>query len=544
MRWWRLALAWVLLEAGWLALWPLSIALTHSPLFTSAALARLPREVGIRPVTEPLGDPAYIAPTAALVAVFALLGGSYLFGLRALGRGGRSSRTAWWIVGLGALAFQTTLLLMPGFFSQDVFSYIAYGRLTVAYELNPYIWPPAAIARDPVVEWVADVWRTYPAPYGPVWLDVQWLMARLFDGLSIPAQAMAYRALGNVLLLCNLGLAGLGLGRLTPLDRAQRLTAFAALAWNPVLLFEVAGNAHNDALMVTFSLLALVLLTRPGRLLSTTIEVNRGPRSGLAGGAPARFGAATAAAVAFTLGALVKYLSGIGVVWLTLAELVRVGSVKAAFGRLMLVLGVAIAIAWPWLELPDSLDPLLNETAGAGSVNELPATLVQHALSAFGTPPLVAHGAERLLVVLGFGVYLLLEAGRVIRLPTAAGVARATARSVLIYVLLVSTSVQTWYFCLPIAAALLLGWNSRLTHVAVAYGVLALPTLYAHYYLRDAAPVWLDLVYVCAPLAWLAVDTLRARARADKPAAVAIGDDDHRADGHRLAGTVVKQSGG
>jgi hypothetical protein len=281
--------------------------------------------------------------------------------------------------------------------------------------------------------------------------------------------------------------------------------------------------------MVTFCLLAFVLLIRPSRALPT---------------ATARTRATTAAAVAFTLGALVKYLSGIGVVWLTLAELVRGGSLKVALGRLALVLGVAIAIAWPWLELPDSLDPLLDETAGVGSVNDLPATLLQYALGAFGTPALVTHGAERLLVVLGFGVYLLLEAGCVIRLPTAAGVARATARSVLIYVLLVSTSVQTWYFCLPIAAALMLGWSARLTHVAVAYGLLALPTLYAHYYLRDSAPIWLDVVYVCAPLAWLMVEALRARARADKPAAVVVGDDDHRADGHRLAGAVVEQSGG
>ena len=126
------------------------------------------------------------------------------------------------------------------------------------------------------------------------------------------------------------------------------------------------------------------------------------------------------------------------------------------------MLGVAIAVAWPWLELPDSLDPLLNETAGVGSVNDLPAALLQHALDALGSPAVDAQSAERLLVVLGFGVYLLVEARCVVRMPTPDSIARATARSVLIYVLLVSTSVQTWYCCLPIAAALKLGWSSHM----------------------------------------------------------------------------------
>ena len=140
-----------------------------------------------------------------------------------------------------ALVFQTTLLFQPGLFSQDIFSYIAYGRLAAIYDLNPYVWPPSAIPRDAVLPWVAEVWRTYAAPYGPVWLDVQWLLARAIGSDSIVDQALAYRLLANALLLANLGLAWLALGRLTLLDHAQRATALA-LCEVPDVNIQVHGE--------------------------------------------------------------------------------------------------------------------------------------------------------------------------------------------------------------------------------------------------------------------------------------------------------------
>ena len=112
------------------------------------------------------------------------------------------------LVVAAALLFQATLLCQPGLFSQDVFSYVAYGRLAAIYELNPYIWPPGAIAKDPVVSWVADVWRDYAAPYGPVWMGVQWLLAHLSGARPVPEQVLFYRGLASGLLLANLGLLG------------------------------------------------------------------------------------------------------------------------------------------------------------------------------------------------------------------------------------------------------------------------------------------------------------------------------------------------
>jgi hypothetical protein len=444
-----------LIEAAWLALWPAGETLSHSPAFNVAMLERqVPATVSAylavwlrvvlpppaeteRPVVPPVALAAD-APVLALAAVLAILGIAYVTGLYMLAWRGTAPRGGLAIVLGGAVLFQATLTWMPVIFSQDVFSYIAYGRLAALYALNPSIWPPSAIAKDVVVPWVAEVWRNYPAPYGPVWLDVQWLLAARLAGWSIVDHALMYRALGDVLLLINLGLAWQLLGRLTPLDRTERLVGLAALAWNPLVLFETAGNAHNDALMVTFSLLALVCL------------VHR--RDTLAGGS-------------FALGALVKYLPGMGLLWLFWAML-QGGPTwrrRSVVPLATLVLTASVALAAPWMELPDSLDPLMSETTSIGYVNALPDMLTQ---TLIGALPLDdpsrerARDIERVVVLTLFAGYLIWEARQIARIAGVVTVARATARACLVSIVLVSPSVQPWYFSLPLALAVVLGASS------------------------------------------------------------------------------------
>lgn len=534
MRVVALALCVVLLEAGWLALWPLSVALSHSPRFTAAFLDAHPQaqlalawarslapSLPSAPVAEPPGSAAYAGPASALAIVMLALAGVYLVALLVLAHGGGRAPGAVWIVLVGAVAFQATCLLLPGLFSQDVFSYVAYGRLAAVYDLNPSIWPPSVIPRDSVVAWVADSWRTYASPYGPLWVDVQTAMARFGADLSIADQALAYRALANLVLLANLGLLWRLLGRLTPLDHGQRTTALAALAWNPLVLFEVAANAHNDVLMVTFTLLALAVFTatRGGLLASASL----------------------------TFGALVKYLSGIGVVWLAVAAAARGTTVWTRALRALVIVAASaltvLAMSAPWLELPDSLSPLVDETAGAGFVNSLPDSLALMVAVRLGWPVDLTRTLERLLVLGCFAVYLIWESRRVWAGPTAAAVARALARSTLIYVLAVSTSVQTWYFCLPVAVAVASGCRWRWTQLALGYSGLALPALYLSYYLRHSTPVWVSVAYAVVPLLALAPGLAGARRRAHVPAGEVVGLDEQRAERQHVAvaPTVVEE---
>ena len=487
------------LELGWLALWPLSVVLSHSALFTSTLLQDHPAIESLgqllpgwssATLTNPPGSAAFVEPATHLALLMLYLMTVYATSLYLLDRLSLSHRMALAVVVGSALVFQVTLLALPGLFSQDVFSYIAYGRLAAVYQLNPYVWPPSVL-RDPVVDWVADIWRTYPSPYGPVWVDVQWLLARLDSGLSLADQTLVYRALANVLLLINLALLWRLLGRLTPLHVSRRLTSFAAIAWNPLILFEIAGNAHNDVLMVTFSLVGLLVFTASSRGVWATL--------------------------ALSLGALVKYLSGLGLVWLGLAAASRARTWPRRVARLALLtvmsLVVAGVFAAPWLELPDSLDSLVNETARVGYVNSLPDTLTLMLANSAGIAVDPARTLERFLILASFGVYLVWEARQVWCDPNRGGVARGLARSSLLYVLLVSTSVQTWYLCLPLTVALALGWRRRIARLTLAYSALALPALYLSYYLRELTPGWVFVAYAVLPLLVLVPSRFRPRRR-------------------------------
>jgi len=499
-----LVLSAVLLELGWLALWPLSFTLSHSPLFTASVLDSHPaiRQVlhAVEHVTptfvdwtllDPPGSEVYLAPVTALAALMLALAIVYGLALLLLDRGLGALRWMPAFVVAAALVFQLTLMGMPGLFSQDVFGYVAYGRLAAVYHLNPYVWPPSVLLNDAVLPWVADVWRDYASPYGPLWVSLQWLLARTTSGLSIADQALVYRGLASVLLLVNLGLAWRLMGRLTPLTPALRTTALAALAWNPLILFEVAGNAHSDVLMVTFCLAALLLFSaRPRGVL---------------------------ACATLTLGVLVKYLSGLGLVWLALSSAASLTTWPRRAGRIVLLalvtLCVTLVIAAPWLELPDSLQPLVVETSDVGYVNALP-----HLLLSIFLPPNALDFEHPLLLGI-FGVYLLWEAHRVWRNRTPAAVAGALARSTLVYVLAVSMSVQTWYLCLPVSVALTLGVRQPISLVALAYAALALPALYLNYYLRDLTPGWVFVAYALIPLLLLAKPPVRIGAAPSIPAA-------------------------
>jgi hypothetical protein len=161
------------------------------------------------------------------------------------------------------------------------------------------------------------------------------------------------------------------------------------------------------------------------------------------------------------------------------------------------------------LELPDSLDPILNETARVGYVNSLPDTLVVMMANALAMPIDAARMLERTVILGGFVVYLLWEMRQVWSEPERGTVAGALARSSLAYILLVSTSFQPWYFCLPLSVAMSLGWRRRIARLTLAYAALSLPAVYLSYYLRELTPGWVFVVYACAPLFVLAPRRLR-----------------------------------
>jgi hypothetical protein len=517
--WWALAGivgAGLVIELCWLVLTPLSFRMTHGAEYTQTLLFEhstlsgwldglLPLAVRLAPAIQQ--QSTYIDPQLnTLVGIFVLTSAAYLACVCLLDRVGSSgSRLAVVVVVLFALVFPLTLVPMPGLLTTDPFSYVMYGRISFIYRLNPYLVPPGAFPSDPLLGWIHPSWVMQPSVYGPLWTDLGWLMAKLGAGFSLVDQVFSYKLLANLAHLVNLGLVWWLLGRLLP---AQRLTGFALYAWNPLVVFEFAGNAHNDVLMLTLLLLGLVpsaVSTRPAVRREALSAGSRAGRSGalVAEGAPSPAPFAWSAVLVW-LSALVKFTSGLVSLFLLVAWLRTRPRVRSMAAVAVALLSLTLLVSWRWLEWPDALTPLVQAASGSFYGNSL-VDLVGTSLGNRDLAKLLTRGL--------FLVYLAWEIRQVWRASdTVRAVLTASVRGLTAVLVLVLTWVLTWYFTWPLTLAVFLGWRTTLTRVVVALSLTCLPFIYLKHYWGDAMPDALALLYL-APLVGLALRRPSSRAR-------------------------------
>lgn len=451
------------LELAYLALWPISYRLTHGGQFTYEYLLEFePLWLRLHAALEWWEAVVPQAPTSLelnvnlLLAVFAALFALYFTAATVAyrwlpGRGSAALILAW------ALLFQVTLFFMPGLFTTDVFSYAMYGRIGGVYGFNPYFAVPGDFEGDRLVEWIHPIWHFAPSVYGPLWVNLSaWLSAATWGWTSVD-QVLAYKAVVNLAHLANVGLTWALLGQFQPKTRVAGLLLFA---WNPLLLFEFAGNGHNDALMLTFLLLGLLLLAR-GR-----------PEWGVLG---------------LGLSVWVKYATAL-VAPLYLAVWARRSPTLAGKARMLLLGGLSLSLLGlllylPWWEGPAVLGPIFDWARGPLYANHPPRVLarllvdgglVGAEMDREAALRLALEGlkqATRLLL----GGYLVWE---VWRTRTLDDLAPAAARVFLVFLLVVQTWVLSWYFTWPVALGALLGLGHSLARVVLGLGYTILVVSY------------------------------------------------------------------
>jgi alpha-1,6-mannosyltransferase len=197
-----------------------------------------------------------ISFTLAIVALFAV----YLMALYYARRA--QTRWMWGIVLAGAVVMGATLVPAYPTTAIDLLIYAVRARIWAIYNLNPLATAPLQLPADPWIG-LAGEWADIPSPYGPVWEGISLLAFRLVGG-DLLRHLLALKAVAFLSHLGCVGLVGLILRRLKP-DWA--LVGTLALAWNPLALLELAGNGHNDGLMVLFLLLAIYLAVSGRRWL-------------------------------------------------------------------------------------------------------------------------------------------------------------------------------------------------------------------------------------------------------------------------------------
>lgn len=196
-----------------------------------------------------------VGPTIALILSVGALFVLYLVGIRLCLRLEKSRAAQLTVLSLGSLAALALLWMYP-LFSLDVFYYMAADRIWSFYHENPFIVPPLQAAHDPFFPYTA--WGHYPLPYGPLWPWISAATSAPGRG-EVASTLVAFKALGvGSYLACLPIVAWAGAG----LCPERRVTGLCIFAWNPLVLLESAGSAHNDAVAMIPAALGLGLWAR------------------------------------------------------------------------------------------------------------------------------------------------------------------------------------------------------------------------------------------------------------------------------------------
>jgi hypothetical protein len=295
--------------------------------------------------------------------------------------------------------------------SNDIFSNLAYGHMTHVGLDTSRLGPQALPVADPFRALVAPRWLDSPCVYGPV---SRAAFALTTTTGSVWSSLLAYKLLFLLLTWLAIVVCYHGCGRTLP--RAQVPAALVLLAVNPLLLWEMAGQGHNDGLMVLFTLLFVVLL---------------------------RDGRSWMAAACLVVAVLAK--SAVLPVFFFLA-VSRLPRFRARYYGLACGAGLVAAVAVAWV-FPDLLlsvgAPVSGYDVSKRLINSVP-DLVYRAARLFSAG--TASTAYRVYwaASLAFVAALVIRLGRRTTGPQA--VVESSLRALLALVLAFSPNLQPWYF--------------------------------------------------------------------------------------------------
>ncbi len=366
-----------------------------------------------------------------------------------------SSRAMWVVLVFSLLAIQISVLWLYPIDAADLFDNISRGRITAQHGGNPFYDAPRDYAQDPFRGYTA--WPGATSAYGPLWELLAAGTSRI-AGDGILANILGFKLLG---LLFYGGSAALIAGILCRAAPERALQGVCLFAWNPLVIYETAGNGHNDVVMVFFILLGVWALLR-GRF--------------------------TSAALALVAGALIKFVP---VLLLPVALAAGLRALPTRRSRLYYLLvtlvACAVLIAAAFAPFWRGGDVLGLQRRASLFTTSLPA-VVQAQLE----PSLGAEVSQRIVArvaALLMGAVALLQAWRTWRRPGWLSPVHASARILLFYLLFTCLWFQPWYALWPLALAAILpeGATARLA-VLLSYAALW-KTIVFDYFLYRGGPL-------------------------------------------------------
>lgn len=189
--------------------------------------------------------------TSGLFLLFALYSVGWMVARASLDLAGKLT-----IAGF-ALLFQGLLLPTYPVGAGDVFDYLMHARVLAIYGTNPFTTPATAFPQDPFLPYA--VWPSLESVYGPLWAGVGLPAAYLSQAGGLLVALLYYKVVAALLILAG---GFLLLQILSRMGAPHPWAGVLLFLWNPLLVFEFGGNAHNDPLLIFFLLLSFHLLIR------------------------------------------------------------------------------------------------------------------------------------------------------------------------------------------------------------------------------------------------------------------------------------------
>jgi hypothetical protein len=155
------------------------------------------------------------------------------------------------VFAFGAVFCAVLVLAYPAT-AVDVFGYVAHGRVLALHHVNPFILAPDEFPADAILPYLA--FPDEPSQYGPIWVLLSGALAFMAQG-DLLTEVLLYKGVAAGAHLAGAGLVFAIARRLSADVCRARASAYLYL-WNPMLLWEMIGNAHNDGLMMLLGLAA------------------------------------------------------------------------------------------------------------------------------------------------------------------------------------------------------------------------------------------------------------------------------------------------
>ena len=215
-------------------------------------------------ISARLGFPGELAAeygeTLRIFVALAICSGLlYLGAVRVVLRGGLPRRAFWGILICAALMRLLALPEAP-FLSTDVYRYVWDGRVQAA-GINPYLYIPDApelsALRDSEIYPQINRANYAPTIYPPLAQAIFFLVGQVSPTvLAMRVTMVGFEVLAILIILKLLDVAGLA---------RERILIYA---WNPLTVWEFAGNGHVDAAVIGFVAVALLASVRRRAVLA------------------------------------------------------------------------------------------------------------------------------------------------------------------------------------------------------------------------------------------------------------------------------------